>query len=155
MTGGVIETICWERVWNTFGVILRNNLSLNITYPQHSPSSPPLHPITMDKNRNPMALDADEHITRLESGLSEVREQARVQQNTLDDILQILQRLLIVELEKPRNLNQIPGAPATTPKRSCPSRLSETVSLQVSNNTEPGRRYQKFGVVAKVGVPKW
>ena len=63
-----------------------------------------------------MALDADEHVTRLEFGLSEVREQARVQQNTLDDILQLLWKLPIAELERPRNPNQIPGAPATTPR---------------------------------------
>jgi hypothetical protein len=41
----------------------------------------------MDENRNPMALDADDRVTRLESGLFDVREQARAQQNTLDDIL--------------------------------------------------------------------
>ena len=70
----------------------------------------------MNENQKLMALDADEHITRLKSGLSEVREQARVQQNTLDDILQLLQRLLITEPERPRNPNQIPGAPATTPR---------------------------------------
>ena len=64
----------------------------------------------------PMTLDADERVTRLESRLSEAREQARVQQNTLDDILQLLWRLLIAELEGPRNPNQIPGAPATTPR---------------------------------------
>ena len=63
-----------------------------------------------------MALDADEHIARLEYGLSEAREQARVQQNTLDDILQLLRRLLIVEPKRPGNPNQIPGAPATTPR---------------------------------------
>jgi len=63
-----------------------------------------------------MALDADERVTRLESGLSEAREQARVQQNTLDDILQLLRRLPIAEPERPGNPNQIPGAPATTPR---------------------------------------
>ena len=61
-----------------------------------------------------MALDADECITRLESGLSKVREQARDQQNTLDDIIQLLWRLLIAEPERLGNLNQIPGALATT-----------------------------------------
>ena len=63
-----------------------------------------------------MALDADEHIARLKSGLSEVREQARVQQNTLDDILQLLWKLPIAEPERPGNPNQIPRAPAATPR---------------------------------------
>jgi hypothetical protein len=82
----------------------------------NSPSSPPLRPITMNDNQNLMALDTDEHVTKLKSGLSKVREEARVQQNTLDDILQLLWRLPIVEPERPRNPNQIPGAPATTPR---------------------------------------
>ena len=63
-----------------------------------------------------MTLDANECVARLEAKLSEAREHARVQQNTLDDILQLLQRLLILDMENPRNPNQIPGAPAATPR---------------------------------------
>jgi hypothetical protein len=44
----------------------------------------------MDENQNPMALNADDHVTRLESGLFDAREQARAQQNTLDNIFQLL-----------------------------------------------------------------
>jgi hypothetical protein len=51
----------------------------------------------MDENRNPMALDADDHVTRLKSGLFDVKEQARSQQNTLDDILHLLQCLPTLE----------------------------------------------------------
>ena len=44
-----------------------------------------------------MALDAEDHVSRLESGLFKVREQARAQQNTLDDIFQLLQCLPALE----------------------------------------------------------
>jgi hypothetical protein len=44
----------------------------------------------MDENQNPMALDADDRVVRLESKLFNVREQARAQQNTLDNILCLL-----------------------------------------------------------------
>jgi hypothetical protein len=47
----------------------------------------------MDENQNTMALDTNNRVARLNSGLSEAREQARVQQNTLDDNLRLLQCL--------------------------------------------------------------
>jgi hypothetical protein len=42
-----------------------------------------------------MDSEPEDRVSRLESGLSEAREQARVQQNTLNQILQLLQQLLI------------------------------------------------------------
>jgi hypothetical protein len=61
----------------------------------------------MDKSWNLRLLDNDEHVARLKSGLSEAREQARAQQNTLNNILLLLQRLPVLDLEGPRNPNQI------------------------------------------------
>ena len=69
----------------------------------------------MEENQNPMALDADGHVTRLESGLSHVREQARVQQNTLDDILQLLQRVpALRNSQRPRDMTIAPEVPILT-----------------------------------------
>src|ERR1700720_3357742 len=68
------------------------SLSALYTAP-NTPSFPPLHPSIMDENQSTMALDADDCIARLESGLFDAREQARAQQNTLNNILQLLQRL--------------------------------------------------------------
>jgi hypothetical protein len=59
----------------------------------------------MDENRNPMALDANDRVSRLESRLFDAREQARAQQNTLDDILRLLQHLPALED------SHIPGDP--------------------------------------------
>jgi hypothetical protein len=42
-----------------------------------------------------MDSEPEDCVSRLESGLSKAREQARVQQNTLDHILQLLQQLPI------------------------------------------------------------
>jgi hypothetical protein len=72
----------------------------------------------MDENQNPMALDADDHVTRLESGLFDVREQARAQQNTLDNILQLLQHL--PALEDPH----IPRNPTAASKVPIPMTLT-------------------------------
>jgi hypothetical protein len=84
----------------------------------NTPSSSPLHPIIMDENQNPTALDADDHVTRLESGLFDVREQTRAQQNTLDSILQLLQRL--PALEDPH----IPGDPTAASRVPIPMTLT-------------------------------
>jgi len=69
----------------------------------------------MDENRNPMALDTDDRVTRLESGLFDAREQARAQQNTLDNILQLLQHL--PALGDPH----IPGDPTTASRVPIPT----------------------------------
>jgi hypothetical protein len=44
----------------------------------------------MDENLIQIPTDADDHISRLESGLLQAQEHARVQQNTFDHILQLL-----------------------------------------------------------------
>jgi hypothetical protein len=53
-----------------------------------------------------MDSEPEDRVSRLESGLSEAREQARVQQNTLDHILQLLQQLPI---------SGVPQAPQNPP----------------------------------------
>jgi hypothetical protein len=45
----------------------------------------------MDENPTQIPTDADDRVSRLESGLHQAQEHARVQQNTLDHILQLLQ----------------------------------------------------------------
>jgi hypothetical protein len=45
----------------------------------------------MDKNLAQMTSDADDHVARLESRLLQAQEHARVQQNTLNHYLQLLQ----------------------------------------------------------------
>jgi len=69
----------------------------------------------MDENRNPMALDADDRVARLESGLFDAREQARAQQNTLDDILRLLQHLPTIED------SHIPGDPTAASRVPIPA----------------------------------
>jgi hypothetical protein len=72
----------------------------------------------MDENLTQIPSDADDHVSRLKSGLLQAQEHARVQQNTLDHILQLLQRLPSVgDIQIPQN---IPAAPAdpTPPVRA-------------------------------------
>jgi hypothetical protein len=52
-----------------------------------------LHPAIMNENPTPIPSDANDCVSRLESRLLQAQEHARVQQNTLDHILQLLQRL--------------------------------------------------------------
>jgi hypothetical protein len=52
-----------------------------------------LHPAIMDENLTQIPANADDHISKLESGLLQAQEHARVQQNTLNHILQLLQCL--------------------------------------------------------------
>jgi hypothetical protein len=67
----------------------------------------------MDENPTQIPSDADDHISRLESGLLQAQEHARVQQNTLDHILQLLQCLpSIRDTQIPQN---IPAAPEPQP----------------------------------------
>src|SRR5882757_6468133 len=62
-----------------------------------------------------MALDADDRVSRLESRLFNAREQARAQQNTLDDILRLLQHLPTVED------SHIPGDPTAASRVPIPA----------------------------------
>jgi hypothetical protein len=67
----------------------------------------------MDENPTQIPSDADDRVSRLESGLLQAQEHARVQQNTLDHILQLLQRLPSVrDAQTPQN---IPAAPEPQP----------------------------------------
>jgi hypothetical protein len=76
----------------------------------------------MDENPTQIPSDADDHVSRLESGLLQAQEHARVQQNTLDHILQLLQHLPSVgDAQTPQN---IPAAlepqPPVTPADPTP-----------------------------------
>jgi hypothetical protein len=67
----------------------------------------------MDQNLTQIPSDADDRVSRLESGLLQAQEHARVQQNTLDHILQLLQCLPSVrDAQTPQN---IPAAPESQP----------------------------------------
>src|ERR1700720_1577769 len=51
-----------------------------------------------------MTMEAEDRVSRLESRLAEAREQAQIQQNTLDDILQLLQNMPgLKEIRTPEN----------------------------------------------------
>jgi hypothetical protein len=64
-----------------------------------------LHPAIMDENLTQIPSDTDNCISRLESGLLQAQEHARVQQNTLDHILQLLQCLPSVgDSQTPQNI---------------------------------------------------
>jgi hypothetical protein len=81
-----------------------------------------LHPAIMDKNLTQTPTDADDRVSRLESRLLQAQEHARVQQNTLDHILQLLQCLpSIGDSRTPQN---IPAAsepqPPVTPADPTP-----------------------------------
>jgi hypothetical protein len=76
----------------------------------------------MDENLTQILSDADDRVSRLESGLLQAQEHARVQQNTLDHILQLLQHLpSIRDAQTPQN---IPAAlepqPPVTPADPTP-----------------------------------
>ncbi len=62
-----------------------------------------------------MDSEPEDRVSRLESGLSEAREQARVQQNTLDHILQLVQQLQISGVpQAPQNPPTALPAPTVT-----------------------------------------
>jgi Retrotransposon gag protein/Zinc knuckle len=62
-----------------------------------------------------MDSEAEDRVSRLESELSKAREQARVQQNTLDHILNLLQRLPIPGTpQAPQDPSPAPPAPMVT-----------------------------------------
>jgi hypothetical protein len=67
----------------------------------------------MDENLTQIPTDADDHVSRLESGLLQVQEHARVQQNILYHILQLLQHLPSVG--DAQTLQNIPAAPEPQP----------------------------------------
>ncbi|KIM86281.1 hypothetical protein PILCRDRAFT_4789 [Piloderma croceum F 1598] len=74
-----------------------------------------------DPEKNPMDSEAEDCVSRLESGLSEAREQARVQQNTLNHILQLLQRLPITGgTQAPQDPPVVAAAP-TVPALPAPT----------------------------------
>ena len=64
-----------------------------------------------------MDSEPEDRVSRLESGLSEAREQGRVQQNTLDHILTLLQRLPIAGAPHTPQ-NPIPGVTQAPPDPS-------------------------------------
>ncbi|KIM88468.1 hypothetical protein PILCRDRAFT_3448 [Piloderma croceum F 1598] len=65
-----------------------------------------------DLEKNPMDSEAKNCVSRLDSGLSEAREQARVQQNTLNHILQLLQQLPITGgMQAPQDPPAVAAAP--------------------------------------------
>src|ERR1700720_819314 len=69
-----------------------------------APNSPSSIPTTMDNIPTQMTMEAEDRVSRLESGLAEEREQAQIQQNTLDDILQLLQNMPgLKEIRTPEN----------------------------------------------------
>ena len=71
-----------------------------------------------------MTMEAEDHVSRLKSRLAEAREQARIQQNTLDDILQLLQNMPgLIEIRTPENLVMTPRTPA-------PMDMNSTLHMQ-------------------------
>jgi hypothetical protein len=67
----------------------------------------------MDENLTQIPSDADDRVSRLKSGLLQAQAHARVQQNTLNHILQLLQCLPSVgDAQTPPN---IPTAPEPQP----------------------------------------
>jgi hypothetical protein len=81
-----------------------------------------------------MDSEAEDCISRLESGLSKVREQARVQQNTLDHILQLLQWLPITGgTQAPQDPPAVAAAP------TLPAPLAPIAALMAPILCEPSR----------------
>src|ERR1700722_5517198 len=60
-----------------------------------------------------MTMEAEDHVSRLQSRLSEAREQTQIRQNKLDDILHLLQNMpSLKEIRPPENLVMTPRTPA-------------------------------------------
>jgi Retrotransposon gag protein len=79
-----------------------------------------------DPEKTPMDTEPEDRVSKLESGLSEAREQARAQQNTLDHILQLLQGLQISGAPRdppPAPSAPGPAAPATSALQRASCRL--------------------------------
>ena len=95
----------------------------------------------MDENLTQIPSDADDRVSRLESGLLQAQEHARVQQNTLDHILQLLQCLPSVrDAQTPQN---IPAAselqPPTTPVDSTPQVRARGLKPSTPNDFDGDR----------------
>ncbi|KIM72592.1 hypothetical protein PILCRDRAFT_16000 [Piloderma croceum F 1598] len=91
-----------------------------------------------DLEKNPMDSDAEDRISRLESRLSEAREQARVQQNTLDHILQLLQQLPITEGTQAPQDPPLAAAAPTAPALPAPiAALMAPVLCEPSRGLKP------------------
>src|ERR1700720_2180820 len=60
-----------------------------------------------------MTMEAEDHVSRLQSRLSEAREQTQIRQNKLDDILHLLQNMPgLKEIRTPENPVMTPRTPA-------------------------------------------
>ena len=69
-------------------------------------------------------MEAEDRVSRLESGLAEAREQAQIQQNTLDDILQLLQNMPgLKDIRTPEN-------PVMTLRTPAPTDMNSTLHMQ-------------------------
>jgi Zinc knuckle/Retrotransposon gag protein len=83
-----------------------------------------------------MDSEPEDRVSRLESGLSEAREQARVQQNTLNHILTLLQQLSIPGVpQAPQDPPPAPPAPTVTaPATSTPHEPSRRLKPATPND---------------------
>jgi hypothetical protein len=90
-----------------------------------------------------MDTEPEDRISKLKSGLSEVREQARVQQNTLNHILRLLQGLQISGApQDPPPAPPVPGlaAPETSaPATSVPQQASHGLKPTTPNDFDGDR----------------
>ena len=85
-----------------------------------------------------MDTELEDRVSKLESGLSEAREQARAQQNTLDHILQLLQGLQISGApQNPPPALSAPGLAA--PATSAPQRASRGLKPATLNDFDGDR----------------
>jgi hypothetical protein len=88
-----------------------------------------------------MDSEPEDHISRLKSGLSEVREQARVQQNALDHILTLLQRLPIPGvLQAPQDPPPAPPAPTVAALSTAPALREPSCRLKPATLNFDGDR---------------
>ena len=89
-----------------------------------APNSPSSIPTATDNIPTQMTMEAEDRVFRLESRLAEAREQAQIQQNTLDDILQLLQNMPgLKEIRTPEN-------PVMTPRTPAPTDMNSTLNMQ-------------------------
>jgi len=99
-----------------------------LPYTLHPTPPPLLSEIPKTQRRLQWTLSQEDRVSRLESGLSEAREQARVQQNTLDHILRVLQGL------------QVPGALQAPPDPPPVQPAPPVATLVASATREPSHR---------------
>src|ERR1700692_4017113 len=101
-----------------------------------------------------MALDTDDRVTRLESGLFDAREQARAQQNTLDNILQLLQCLpALGDPHIPGDQTQASSVPLpTTPMPASPPHMRARGLKPASPNKFDGDRLKGQAFLNSCGL---